>query len=156
IGVFRFDENIRNASRNQATHAALPVRELPGDPTFLFSGYEALPPKANAHDKLRLLASPSSGDGPLTLAGGRAYATYFGIVMGLEAAHGTLSWVHTHPSPVIGGAAAENGVVLCDEHGGITALDAQTGGQAWDLSFGEPIRSCTVQVDGLALHGDTQ
>jgi outer membrane protein assembly factor BamB len=152
VGIFRFDAHIKDASRGQATHVALPVRELPGAPVLMQPGGERLSPVAGATDRIRLFARPSGGD-PLTIEDDRYFATYFRIVMGFDAHRGNLSWVHLHDHDIVGGDAAKSSLVLCDELGKIVILEATTGAAAGQLDLGEPIKSCTVQVETFAARG---
>ncbi len=149
VGIFRFDAHIKDASRNLATHVALPVRELPGAPVLMQAGGERLAPVAGATDRIRLYARPSSGD-PLGIEDDRFFATYFRIVMGFEAKKGNLAWVHLHDNDVVGGDAAKGALVLCDELGKVTVLDAASGGVSATLDLGEPIKACMVQAEAFA------
>jgi outer membrane protein assembly factor BamB len=149
IGLFRFDEHIKDASRNRATHLALPVRELPGSPRLMGIDGERLDPAARAEDKIRLYARPTPPIGQLAFADDRVYATYFRLLMGLSADSGALRWVHSHASDILGGAAASGGVVLCDADGKVTVLAAKTGGEISARSAGSPFASCVVQVDAF-------
>jgi outer membrane protein assembly factor BamB len=152
VGFFRFDDRIGGASKNQATHVGLPERELPGTPELMASGYQVQRPTSGAEDKIRLYARPA-GDTGTALDSGRYYATYFKLVMGFDGKQGTLAWVHTHPSDVIGGAAAQGSVVLCDEQGKLTMLDARTGAVVGEQDLGQPARACVVQVDAFRPSG---
>jgi outer membrane protein assembly factor BamB len=154
IGIFRFDGHIKDAPKSRATHVSIPVRELPGSPKLMEPGTEISGPAAGAPDRIRIYARPSAGDGPLAIDAGRYYATYFRFVMGFDATKGALTWVHSHDSDVIGGAAAPGAVVLCDEQGHVTTLDAKTGGKANDADLGEPIKGCVVQVDQYETPGE--
>jgi outer membrane protein assembly factor BamB len=153
IGIFRWDDHIKDAPKDQASHVTLPVRELPGSPKLMEPGTENPGPAAGAPDRIRIYARPTAGDGPLAIEDDRFYATYFRIAMGFEAKKGTLAWVHTHGSDIIGGAAGAGSVVLCDEQGHLTALDARTGGVMSDQDLGEPVKGCVVQVDAWKPSG---
>jgi outer membrane protein assembly factor BamB len=148
VGISRFDENIKFASQNKTTHIAVPSREFPGNPTMLRSGEETLKPTANAIDKVRLWARPSAPTGPLAYDSNRFYATYFRIVMGFDTNTKNLAWVQNRQADVIAASAGAGSLVVCDEQGNVVAYDAATGGELWTGSFGEPIKSCDVQVDG--------
>jgi outer membrane protein assembly factor BamB len=153
MGIFRFDEHIGEGSRNKATHVSLQQRELPGTPQLMTPGTTKTPPISSAPDRIRLYARPSAPTGPLSLDSGRYYATYFRLVMSFESSKGALSWVHTHTSDVIGGEAVAGGVVLCDDKGKLTVLDARTGGAIGGMEFGEPIKSCVVHADQWKAEG---
>jgi outer membrane protein assembly factor BamB len=157
VGIFRFDHRIKEASRNGASHVALPERELPGSPRLLAPGTEKQPPAANAQDKIRLYAHPTSGDGAsFATEDGRFYATYFRLAMGFGAQKGQLAWVHTHHGEFIGGDAVPGGVALCDEQGKVTTLDAKTGGVVGEMDLGEPIKSCVVSMEGYKAKGNAR
>ncbi len=149
IGIFRFDDKIAFASKRGASHATLPQRELPGSPVLLTPPEERQRVVASARDRIRLYARPSGTQGPLGIDSDRFFATYFRVVMGFESGKGRLAWVHTHDSDVLGGAAAKGGLVLCDEAGKITELDARTGAVVGALDLGEPVKSCIVQTDSF-------
>jgi outer membrane protein assembly factor BamB len=147
IGIFRFDHHIKDASSNRATHASIPPRELPGSPKLMPPGTENPGPAATAPDRIRIYARPTSGDAPLAIESNRYYATYFRLAMAFDATKGSLAWVHTHGSDVVGGAAGSGFVALCDEQGRVTMLDAKSGGQVGEQDLGEPVKSCVVQAD---------
>ena len=154
IGIVRFDEKIKLADKSQATHVALPSRELAGSPKLMEPGTENSGPAAQARDRIRIYARPTPGDTQaLGIDSDRYYATYFKLVMGLTASKGGLAWVHTHGSEVIGGAASIGGVVVCDELGHVTMLDAATGGVSGDIDLGEKVVGCVVQADGFRATG---
>jgi outer membrane protein assembly factor BamB len=149
VAAVRFDERIKGASRSDASRIALPPRELPGTPTLMVGGDTYLGPVASAPDRIRLYARPSGPTGPLSWDSDRFYATYFGLVMGFTANKGALRWVHTHSSDVLGGAAAKGALIVCDEQGKVTVLDAASGATVSELDLGEPVKSCAVQADGF-------
>jgi len=147
--LFRFDEKIKNASRNQATRLALPQRELPGTPSLMAPGEDKLGPVAMALDKTRMYAHPNGAD-PIGFDAQRFYGTYFRMAMAFDASTTKLAWVYNSPVDIVGGAAGPSTFALCDESGKVVVLDAATGGVERELSLGGPIKSCTVQDDGLA------
>jgi outer membrane protein assembly factor BamB len=159
VGFVRFDERIRQASRNQASYLVLPQRELPGTPRLMQPGGSPVPAVANAEDKTRMYARPipAAGGGPgIAVDDGRWYGTYFRLIMAFTADKSKLAWVHLHEADVVGGAAASGGVVLCDEQGKVVELDAQTGGVLGTLDLGQPVKSCVVSIDGAHLSGTPQ
>lgn len=154
IGLFRFDEKIKDASRGGADHLALPAKVLPGHPVLMRPGDDAPHASAGAADKVRLYARPTGPGEPLAFDSDRFYATYFRLAFGLSGERGNVAWVYTHPSTFIAGAAAKGSLVLCDETGKLTTLEAKHGGQIGDpQDLGEPLESCVVQADGFQKSG---
>jgi outer membrane protein assembly factor BamB len=149
----RFDEHIRDASKGKATTASLSPRDLPGGPRLMRPGSEPLPPVANAEDKVRLYARPTAGDDGAAIEDGRFYATYFRIAMGLTADKARIVWAHLHAADFVGGAASRGGVVLCDDQGKVTELDAKTGGVLSEIDLGERVKECVVNVDAHHASG---
>jgi outer membrane protein assembly factor BamB len=147
LGFTRFDEHIHEASAGRASSTDLPARELPGGPKLMPRGAVSLPTVANAQDRVRLYARPAATSSGAALSDGRWYATYFRLAMGFDALDAKLAWVRLHDADVLGAAAGSGGVVLCDERGNVTSLDAKTGSLISKASLGEPIASCVVNVD---------
>lgn len=147
LAFVRFDDRISQASRGGATRVTIPTRELPGTPRLLVPGTDKLPPAANARDRDRLFARPAAAAGGLGIDSGHFYASYFRLAFGFDAQKGNLTWVHTHPNDLIGGDAVMGGLLVCDEKGNVTVLDARTGGVDAEKSFGQPIKSCVVKAD---------
>ncbi len=151
----RMDGHIRDASKGKASRVGLPARELPGTPVIMPSGAEPLGALAGAADKVHLYArpQPANGDDGAAISDDRWYATYFRIAMGFGQGQGKLAWVHSHATDFLGGAAAAGGLLLCDEDGKVTTLDAASGGVVAEADVGEPLKACIVSVDGLRVHG---
>jgi outer membrane protein assembly factor BamB len=153
-GAFvRFDAHIRDASKGQATKVVLPARELPGSPVLWPSGSETSTAFSSATDKVRLYARPQGTESGAGISDAHWYATYFRLAMGFGASQGKLAWVHSHASDFIGGAAASGGVVLCDEQGKVTSLDARTGAVVSEVDLGEPLKACVVSVEAQQVRG---
>jgi outer membrane protein assembly factor BamB len=152
VGFTRFDARIEDASKGKASHVGVKVPTLPGEPRLMPPGGAPVPTLAGAEDKVRLYARaiPSGGDGA-TLDGGQWYSTYFRLAMGYDGGSSKLRWVHLHDADLVGGAVSAGGLVVCDEQGRVTGLDAQTGGANFQADLGEPVKACVVSVD--AWHG---
>lgn len=145
--TFRFDDKIGEASKGGASKLTLPQRELPGTPMLRTPGEDRVGPVAQAIDKTKMYARPTSPDGELTLDSNRFYGTYFRIVMGFDGDKGALAWVWNTKDDLVGGTAGPGSFIACDEAGKITVLDATRGGVEAELTFGEPIKSCVVQAE---------
>jgi outer membrane protein assembly factor BamB len=148
----RLDDRVHLVMARNATTASLPapLGGLPGDPAWTRPGTDWVNRVADAQDKIRLYARPTTA-GPAGIEGGRFAATCFRIALGLDAASGGLVWARAHPADFLGGAAYHGGFALCDASGTITLLDARTGGVAGSVSLGRPVNACVVQTDALTL-----
>jgi len=145
-GLLRFDEKSRFASTNQANYIGLPKVELPGKPAWLGSGLVNPSSQANARAKIRIFAAPvADPNGELSLGAGTFAATYFRVVLGLDAKSGALRWVRALPADIVGGAAASSGFVLCDESGKVWSLD-RAGADTGSLDLGAKVQLCTVDT----------
>ena len=144
--IVRFDDKVRFASTNQANHVALPKVDLPGRPSWLDSGFATVSSQVNARSKIRIFAAPAAASsGEISLGGGTYAATYFRVVLGLDAKSGALRWVRALPADIVGGAAASSGFVLCDANGKVWAFDS-LGSDASSLALGSKVRSCTADT----------
>jgi outer membrane protein assembly factor BamB len=152
-GFVRFDEKIRDASKDKASTVSVPTRELPGMPRVTPPGDEPMPAAANALDKTREYAKPMATEAGAALEDGRWYGTYFRLAMGFDAHNDKLAWVHLQEADILGGAAAVGGLVLCDERGKVSELEAATGGVVATLDLGEPLESCVVNSDAFHVSG---
>ncbi len=145
-GLLRFDEKIRFASTNQATHVGLPKVDLPGKPGWIESGMQNATGAADARTKIRIYAAPAeTAGGALTLGGGSFAASYFRVLLGLDAKSGALSWARSMPADVVGGAAARSGFVICDGDGKVWLLD-KAGGDSGTLDLGSKVQLCVVDA----------
>jgi len=153
VGYVRFDDRIHDASRGRAATVSVPPRELPGMPKLIPAGTVPLAAEANAEDKTREYAKPSATDSGAALQDGHWYGTYFRIAMGFDSENSKLAWVHLHDTDFIGGAAAAGGLMLCDDRGRVTEFDAGTGAVLGELTLGEPLNGCVVNVDGQRASG---
>jgi outer membrane protein assembly factor BamB len=144
--LLRLDDKVRFASTNQGSHVGLPKVELPGKPSWLGSGLVNPSSQANARTKIRIFAAPAAAaGGELTLGGGTFAATYFRVVLGLDAKSGALRWVRALPVDIVGGGAASSGFVLCDASGKVWALDS-AGGDSQSLQLGAKVSVCAVDT----------
>jgi outer membrane protein assembly factor BamB len=150
VGYTRFDARIQDASKDKASHAGIKIPTLPGEPRLMPSGAAPVPTLAGAEDKVRLYARPQavdSGGRGAVIEDGRFYGTYFRLAMGYDSATSKVAWIHLHDADFVGGTASAGGVVLCDEQGRVTGLDAVTGGIDFEADLGERVKACIVNAD---------
>lgn len=142
--VTRFDE--------PSSFVLPPARALPGSPKWLGSSQSVVPVHADARDKIRVHARPTSV-GPLDIEGRSFVATYYQLAIGLDKESGATLWARTMPHEILGGAAFVGGVALCDASGGVTFLDQETGAIAGAISLGVRVKACVVQADDFTRAG---
>jgi outer membrane protein assembly factor BamB len=148
--MLHFDEKSRFASTNQAARTALPERLLPGQPRWLGPGAEIPLIDTGARANIRVYATPTWTGSETRFASDRFVATYFRAVLGFDAKNGSLSWARAVPSPVVGGAAAASGFVLCTADGKVLFFSA-AGGSSRPTDLGAPLRGCVVEAGGLRV-----
>jgi len=102
---------------------------------------------------VRVYARPKGTDAGISIEDGRWYGTYFRLAMGFDASAAKLGWVHLNGADFVGAAAAPGGIVLCDEQGKVTELDARTGGILSEQDLGESVKACVVNVDAQPASG---
>ena len=165
LGLFRFDEHVSLAAVNQASHAAMPIAGLPGEPKWFLPGTEKRPTAADARDKIALFAQPSTRDGAaispsasegasgakLGLDQERVVATYYRLAVGYDAVSRAIAWVERNPADWLAGDTFAGGVALCDAEGHIKLLSSRSGASVGrdDLSLGRRILACVISADGL-------
>ena len=153
LGLFRFDEDAWQASKEKASHVSLAAREIPGDPKWFRPGTEQRGKSSDAFDKIALYAAPS-GSSPLAIDAGRFVATYYRIAAGFDAKTGAVAWARKSGADSVAGSAFDGGVALCDTVGQLTVVRSSDGSAALTKNLGRKVASCAVEADGLAAaHG---
>lgn len=148
--LVRFDDKIRLATTNQATHVALPSRALPGKPVWLGSGNQLWPAGNSARLKIRLSATPVlAADGP-HFTGHSYLASYFRVVLGLSDRDSTLRFVKSLSADALALSAAQRGFAICDASGKVSLVSEQ-GGDAGSADLGARVTACAVDVTTLSL-----
>jgi len=149
-GLVRFDDKIRLATTNQATHVALPKRELPGKPLWLGSGNQLWPVSTSARLKIRLSATPVVAADGAHFSGHSYLASYFRVVLGLSDKDGSLRFVKSLGADALAMSAGRRGFAICDASGKISLVSEQ-GGEAGSTELGARVTACTVDVTTLGL-----
>jgi outer membrane protein assembly factor BamB len=146
--LLRFDGAIAGAGRGH--RLSLPVRDLPGSPQLLPDGKLLTPAAATVRSRIQLYARPALAGDRVAPQSGRFAATYFRVVLGLDAENGVLRWVRTLDQDVFGGVAADGGFALCEASGRVSLLDAN-GTDAGSAQLGEAVDGCVVQAGTLQI-----
>jgi outer membrane protein assembly factor BamB len=147
-GLARFDaELVREGERAQALF--LPKSPLLGAMPWLRPTAETRDLSSGRADRVRAYARPAPYGEPVGYEGDVVYATYERLVLGLRPSTGALRWIYVHDGPVVGAAAFEGGVALCDARGRVVLLERDSGLVASMRSLGAPVGACVVQADGL-------
>jgi outer membrane protein assembly factor BamB len=151
-GLVRFDDKIQLATTNQATHVALPSRQLPGKPIWLGSGNLLWPVSNSARHKIRLSALPvaGAGEGGAQLANRAYLASYFRVVLGLSERDASLQFVRSLGADALGLGVAQRGFAICDA-GGTVTLVSEKGGDLASAELGARLDACAVDVSALSL-----
>jgi outer membrane protein assembly factor BamB len=149
-GLVRFDDKIRLATTNQATHVALPARQLPGKPLWLGSGNQLWPVSNSARLKIRISAQPTAADGSAHFTNHAYLASYFRVVLGLSTQNGSVHFVKSLGGDALGMSAAQRGFAVCDATGKVS-LVSEKGGDAGGADLGARLTACSVDVSALSL-----
>jgi outer membrane protein assembly factor BamB len=154
LGFTRFDEKIGAAQRRAANYVELPSRVLPGKPTWYHDGTLVRVPSDSATTKIRLLARPVMKGNEPEVAGGIYVTTYFSLAIGLNAEDASLAWVRGLPNDIVGGGAAANGFVFCDEGGKLWSTGSTGAAPTQASDLGSKISACSVQVNQVTAAND--
>ncbi|HEU4535566.1 MAG TPA: PQQ-binding-like beta-propeller repeat protein, partial [Polyangiaceae bacterium] len=147
-GLVRFDAAlVRDGAKAPVTF--LPKHELWGSMPWLRPASEPRDPGATLVDRIRAYARPASYGRPPGVADDASYATYGRLAFGLRPSTGVLRWVYAHDETLLGGAAFDGGVALCDAAGRVVLLEREGGLVAATIRLGAAVDSCVVQADGL-------
>jgi hypothetical protein len=149
-GLVRFDEKIRLATTNQATHVGLAPRSLPGKPVWLGSGNQLWPISNSARLKIRISAQPTVADGSAHLTNHAYLASYFRVVLGLSEQDGGVRFVKSLGGDALGISAAQRGFAVCDATGKVSLL-SEKGGEAGSSDLGARLTACALDVTALSL-----
>lgn len=147
-GLVRFDAAlVRDGAHAPVTF--LPKHELWGSMPWLRPASEPRDPSASLTDRVRAYARAASYGKPPGIADDASYATYGRLAFGLRPSTGVLRWVYTHDERLLGGAAFDGGIALCDAAGRVVLLEREGGLVVATLQLGAAVGSCVVQADGL-------
>ena len=138
-GATAFSERLVNSAESHSLR--LPPTDLPGNPIWPENGSEPRPARGQP---IGIYAYPMRAAGELGFAQDRYVATYFEIVVGLDAGQGKIRWVNHLPQAVAGGAAGADGPSFCLENGDIFRADWKTGELTQVGTLNARLNACTL------------
>ena len=151
LSLVRLDDAVGKATAGGAHRVGLPVIELPGKPLWFRDG--TVPPRrdSSAYDHIRLFARPTDVGAEVGIDSSRYVATYYRVVMGLDAIDASVRWVQTLHTGVLGGAAAIGGVAVCSGDGKVRLISANSGATAGEINLGSPLTRCVVSAGDFTV-----
>ncbi len=153
LALTRFDAKIGAAQRQAGNTVSLPDKTLPGKPEWYKDGTVVYAPTDSASTKIHLWARPVQSGDALAIAGGSYAASYFSVVLGLDAKDGSLVWTRAFDDDIVGGGAAQDGYALCDAKGKVWAVSNQGNEPKVAADLGKPLVACVLQVQTLGVSG---
>jgi outer membrane protein assembly factor BamB len=122
---------------------------------WLPSAFERNPVSGLVRDRTLAFARFRPPEEEPGIADGTAYLTSRRLVYAMRVpvdhdAAAEVSWLYTHGTVLLAGAAYRGGLALCDRDGMITLLDGTTGKKSGHLSLEGRITACAMQSDGLS------
>ncbi|MCG8554692.1 MAG: PQQ-like beta-propeller repeat protein [Proteobacteria bacterium] len=119
-----------------------PVRRvtLPGSPGLLPPVYADLESRAlkSATHRIRLSLRPTVREMRVHPEGDRLYLTFYRVALALDASSYAVQWARLLPRDVVGARAVRTGLLIADQQGTLTLLDAAGGEQLWTAQAGVP------------------
>lgn len=85
----------------------------------------------NARERVALIVRPDPDAPNAAPTDNLIYALFHRVVFAVDARDGSVKWGHLHDSDVAGAEAVRGGLVLVDDAGHVSMLDAQLGHQRW-------------------------
>ncbi len=122
----------------------LPPVQLPGSPPWPGDGTQTRKSKALP---IAIYAHPTTRGNRLAFAHDRYAATYFRVVLGLDAKSGELRWATHFLRNVVGGAASNENITLCFEDGSLWRLSYEDGQRESSGTLDAKLRACVVEAE---------
>ncbi|MFO0563628.1 MAG: PQQ-binding-like beta-propeller repeat protein [Polyangiales bacterium] len=129
--LYRFAPESASGTRDNARTIHVPREDLPGIPPLTLDGYEGALVQRNARERVALIVRPDPDAPNAAPTDNLIYALFHRVVFAVDARDGSVKWGHLHDSDVAGAEAVRGGLVLVDDAGHVSMLDAQLGHQRW-------------------------
>ena len=155
--VFPVDKQIEAGTKENSRNYKPLDRSYPGQPPFMWDGYEPVPPPSDPQWRVRLLWRPKVGKDSVGLEDDNLYFLYHRFVFALAPDDDKLKWIYQSASDVVGAAVRPGSVMLVAEGGELTLLDAQTGLKTWETHMGiSGIAAACVQPGSYKKEATTE
>lgn len=132
--LYRFAPESASGRRDEARTIHVPRQDLPGNPPLTLDGYEGVAVQRNARERVALIVRPDPDAPNATPTDNLIYALFHRVVFAVDARDGSVKWGHLHNRDIAGAEAVRGGVVLVDDGGGVSMLDAQHGHRRWSTN----------------------
>jgi outer membrane protein assembly factor BamB len=129
--LYRFAPEAASGRRENERTIHVPREDLPGNPPLTLDGYEGALVQRNARERVALIARPDPDSPNAAPTDNLVYSLFHRVVFAVDARDGSVKWGHLHETDVTGAEAVRGGLVLVDENGQVSMLDAQLGHTRW-------------------------
>lgn len=129
--LYRFATEASTGRRDNARTIHVPREDLPGIPPLTLDGYEGALVQRNARERVALVARPDPATPNAAPTDNLIYSLFHRVVFAIDATTGAVKWGHLHDNDITGAEAVRGGLVLIDENGQSSMLDAQLGHVRW-------------------------
>lgn len=129
--LYRFAPESATGTRDNARTIRVPREDLPGNPPLTIDGYEGALVQRNARERVALIARPDPDSPNAAPTDGLIYSLFHRMLFAVDARDGTVKWGHLHDSDIAGAEAVRGGIVVVDDNGRVSMIDAQLGHTRW-------------------------
>lgn len=152
-GVGRMNPHMGGGSPDEVGWTQPETDELPGSPPLWRSAYDNPAGADSAVHRIRVEWTPAGADGAVRWADDTVYVTFYSFVFGLDAESMSVRWVRQLEHDVVGAVAREGGLLVADDHGGITYLGAADGVPRWSAETNAEPSVVALQLGGFTPSG---
>lgn len=146
--LYRLTSRSASGRVDGATHYALPVEGIPGEPEFDLSGYE-LPGLSMRKIRFFWAPQPAASDEAIALADDTIYLLYFRFILAYDSNTGQIRWTYRYDEDVEAVQVVPGGLFLVGRHGRVVFVGAESGGVEWQREMGFRVRSVTFSLGAM-------
>lgn len=129
--LYRFGPEMATGRRDPAKTLRPPREDLPGQPPLNMDGYEGAGVSRNARERVMVSyrADPDRPDAGTT--DGLVYSVFHRVLFAIDAHDGSVKWGRSNDADIVGSEPVRGGIVIADESGSVSLLDATDGHVRW-------------------------